>query len=219
MLKAWRVGFSLAAVGVAFVACDSGGDAPPRPAPTTQPTSAPVKPATATTATPSASAAVDETAVKAKIDALLPELRKIATTEAVLSAVKTQNAKKLTQEAIKKIDEEWSKATGVTDLMKPYLENDCATALKKIATPAMVEAFAMDNQGALVCSTSKTSDFWHGDEEKWQKSFAEGKGAEFVDKPKFDESSQTYSIQVSLPVMDEGKAVGALTVGLGLDKL
>lgn len=216
MLNALRVGARFCAIGLMWMACDSGGDAPPPPTATARPSSAPVKPATAA---PSASAAVDETAVKAKIDALLPELRKIAATEAVLSAVKAQNAKKLTQEAIKKIDDEWSKATGVTDLMKPYLENECATALKKIATPAMVEAFAMDNQGALVCSTSKTSDFWQGDEEKWQKSFAEGKGAEFVDKPKFDESSQTYSIQVSLPVMDEGKAVGALTVGLGLDKL
>jgi hypothetical protein len=139
----------------------------------------------------------------------------------VFKAIQVQNAKKMTMDAIKKLDTEWMAATGVTPMMKPYIENKCADALKKYITelPAIVEAFAMDDQGGLVCTVYKTTDYWQGDEAKWQKSFLDGKGAEFVDKASFDESSQTYSVQVSLPVMDHGKAIGAITVGLGLDKL
>jgi hypothetical protein len=220
----WRVraGLGLAVLGAAL-GCDSPGGGAPTAAPTqgapparTTPSGAPPVKSTAPTAAP-----MDSAALHGKIDGLLPELRKIARTEGVVKAVKGQNAKKVSLDDIKKLDGEWSKATGITDAMKPYLENDCAASLKKAGTtlPSLVEAFAMDDQGALVCSVSKTSDFWQGDEDKWQKSFAGGKGAEFVDKPKFDESSQAYSVQVSLPVLDDGKAIGAITVGLSLDKL
>ena len=157
----------------------------------------------------------------AKIEAAMPAVRKIATDAAVIKAIKEQNGKKPTLDAIKQLDAEWSAAAGVTDEMKPFLSGKCVDALKKHAgdLPAMVEAFAMDNQGALVCSINKTSDYWQGDEDKWTRSFAEGKGADFIDKPRFDESSQTYSVQVSLPVKDGDKAIGAVTIGLSLDKL
>ena len=156
-----------------------------------------------------------------KIEATLPALRKIAADPAVIKAIAAQNAKKISLDAIKKLDGEWTAAKGVTPFMKPYLENPCVTALaahQKELT-AIVEAFAMDDQGGLVCAISKTSDYWQGDEAKWKSSFAEGKGAEFIDKPKFDDSSQTYSAQVSLPVKDGDKVIGAITVGLGLDRL
>src|SRR5215216_3883916 len=103
--------------------------------------------------------------------------------------------------------------------MKPYLEGACTKALSKYTgeLPALVQSFAMDNQGALVCATSKTSDFWQGDQDKWRKAYADGNGADFIDKPKFDDSTQTYSVQVS--VSDGKQVVGALTVGLAMDKL
>jgi hypothetical protein len=179
------------------------------------------RPAASTSVAAATAAAPSDEAVKAKLEAALPKLRKIAGDEAVLKAIKAQNAKKVPLDQIKALDEDWKKATGVTAAMKPFLENDAATALKKHAaeTPAIAEAFAMDDQGALVATISKTSDYWQGDEAKWTKSFAAGAGGELIDKASFDESSQAYSVQVSIAVMDEGKAVGAITVGLSLDKL
>jgi hypothetical protein len=38
-------------------------------------------------------------------------------------------------------------------------------------------------------------------------------------KPEFDESSQTFAIQVSVPVVDAGSPVGALVVGINLTRL
>ena len=74
-------------------------------------------------------------------------------------------------------------------------------------------------QGALVCATAKTTDYWQGDEAKWQRAFNEGKGAVFIDRPKFDDSSAQRLAQISVPVLDKGVAIGAITVGVSLDKL
>ncbi len=35
----------------------------------------------------------------------------------------------------------------------------------------------------------------------------------------FDESAQDYLVQISIPVMEAGKAIGAITVGVNLDLL
>lgn len=158
---------------------------------------------------------------KQNIDKALPTIRKMAADPVVVKAIKAQNAKKLSMEWIKKMDAEWMATTGISDKIKAYLDNPSSVALRsyKAALPAMVECFSMDDQGGLVGTIGKTTDYWQGDEAKWQKSFAQGKGAVFIDKPEFDDSSQTYSVQISVPVMDGGKAIGALTVGLSLDKI
>lgn len=145
----------------------------------------------------------------------------MAADETVVEAVRTQNAKRVPLEQIKKLDGDWRGATGVADFMKVYLDNDASKALRKhaAANKAINEAFAMDDQGAIVATTSRTSDYWQGDEEKWSKSFDGGRGAEFIDKASFDESTQSYSVQVSIPVMTNDQAIGALTIGVSLDQL
>jgi hypothetical protein len=65
--------------------------------------------------------------------------------------------------------------------------------------------------------TGKTSDYWQGDEAKFQKSFANGSGAVFVDEVEFDDSSQAYLVQISVPVLDNGTAIGAITFGIDVE--
>jgi hypothetical protein len=166
-----------------------------------------------------------------KVDPLVPVIRKITLDASVVSATKDQNAKKISMEAIQKLDKQWIATSGVADFMKPYINNKCADAVRRqVKTiPAVVEAFVMDNQGGLVCTVEKTTDYWQGDEDKWQKAvgsssppsapFLDGKGADFIDKPQFDDSSQVYTVQISLPIMEKDHAIGAITVGLALDKL
>ena len=38
-------------------------------------------------------------------------------------------------------------------------------------------------------------------------------------KPEFDESAQTYQIQISVPVQDGGKTIGVLVAGVNLSQL
>ena len=136
-------------------------------------------------------------------------------------AVQEQNVKGLSLADIKAMDEKWRNTPGVADFMKPLTTSACAKRLEAIMdeNPAIVEAFVMDNQGANVCMSNKTSDYWQGDEAKFQKSFAGGAGAVFVDEVEFDDSAQAYVTQVSVPVMDGDAAIGAITFGVDVDQI
>jgi hypothetical protein len=145
----------------------------------------------------------------------------VAADPAVVAAVRSQNARRVPLAEIQQVDRLWTAAQGVDARMQALMGNTCARALKQAQAdhPEIAEAFAMDNQGANVCMTNRTSDYWQGDEAKWVKSFDEGRGAVFVDAPKFDDSAGGYLVQVSVPVMAGGKAIGAVTVGVSLDRI
>jgi hypothetical protein len=77
----------------------------------------------------------------------------------------------------------------------------------------VVEVILMDERGANVCLTRETSDYWQGDEAKWEKTFVEGQDP-FLDEPAFDSSSATYAVQLSVPVAQGARRIGALTLSL-----
>ncbi len=60
---------------------------------------------------------------------------------------------------------------------------------------------------------------WQGNEPKFTESYKGGQGAVHISKVKFDESAQAYVVQVSVPVLDAGHAIGAITVGINIDEL
>jgi 4-hydroxy-3-methylbut-2-enyl diphosphate reductase IspH len=45
------------------------------------------------------------------------------------------------------------------------------------------------------------------------------RGAVFVDDVEFDESAQAYLCQVSVPVKDGDAVIGAVTIGIDVDKI
>jgi hypothetical protein len=155
------------------------------------------------------------------VQRVLEQLRALARDPALIQAVKAQNARKVPPPAIQKLDVQWRASSGTPDFMRPYLDNTCVTALRRFQQrlPAVADAFVMDDQGALVAATQRTSDYWQGDEAKWLQAFASGRGAEFIAPPEFDDSLQVYAVQVSLPVLEAGRPIGVLTVSLSLDVL
>ena len=148
------------------------------------------------------------------------KLRALGREPVVVTAVKAQNAKKLTLAAIKDADERWMAGNDAA-LVKQVTTGACADRLRVIAAanPAYDESFAMDSQGAIVCATAKTSDYWQGDEAKWERAYAGGKGGVFIDRPKFDDSAKARIAQISVPVMDGERAIGAITVGIIIEEL
>jgi hypothetical protein len=139
----------------------------------------------------------------------------------IVAAVKAENAKGKTLAQIKERDAEWQKTAGVDAGMKALMDNECAKRLQKLQAELsyLGETFVMDNQGANVAMTDKTSDYWQGDEPKFTESFAAGKGAVHTSDVKFDDSSQSYLVQVSVPVRDGGTVIGAITFGVDVDKV
>lgn len=157
----------------------------------------------------------------AAVKNLVPELQSWGSNAALVAAVKAQNASGMSLEEIKKKDAEWMATSGVSDFMQSVMNNAAAQELKRLeaSKPYFTEVFLMDNQGANVAMTNKTSDYWQGDEPKFTESFKGGQGGVDIGKVKFDESAQAYLVQISVPVMDGGAAIGAITIGVNVDEL
>jgi hypothetical protein len=152
---------------------------------------------------------------------LAPTLKAWGENPLVVKAVKAQNAKGMSLDQIKQRDEQWRNSTGLDAQMRQMIDGPLGKELSKLekSKPYFYEIFVMDNQGANVAMTNKTSDYWQGDEAKFTESFKGGAGAEHVSDVEFDESAQAYLVQVSVPVMDAGAAIGAITIGINIDEL
>ncbi|MDG4474566.1 PDC sensor domain-containing protein [Thiovibrio frasassiensis] len=162
-----------------------------------------------------------EKAPQKVIDLANTELVKLGSDPAIVQAVKAENAKGKTLAQIKEKDVKWMATPGVVDYMKALMDNPCGKRLKEIrkSAPYYAELFVMDNLGANVCMSDKTSDYWQGDEPKFTESYKGGKGAVHVGDVKFDDSTQAYTVQVSVPVKDGAAVIGAMTIGIDMDKL
>jgi hypothetical protein len=144
-------------------------------------------------------------------------LRPWASDKMLVEAIKAQNARKVPLATIQQIDAEWRGGT----VLKQITTSACANRLRELAKqqPYYVEVFVSDDQGALVCANSVTSDYWQGDEPKWIRSFNDGKGTLFIDRPRYDESAKATLAAISLPILDGEKTIGVITVGVITEKL
>jgi hypothetical protein len=144
---------------------------------------------------------------RAKAVAADPEIRK---------AIAARNAVGESLDAVHAKDAAWIKDRAYP-LRKELTQNACARRLRELvaADELIVEALVMDAQGALVCSTAETSDYWQGDEPKWQRT-SQSKGGSFVDEPARDASAGVYAVQLSVLVKDRETRLGAVTLTLRL---
>lgn len=145
---------------------------------------------------------------------------------AILNAVIAQNAAHahLSQAAIDDLDARWRAelSRAARPMIEAQLSNPLSLYLKgqqRAAGGLITEIFVMDNRGLNVGQSDITSDYWQGDETKWQASF--GDGALHIEEAKRDESTQLMQAQASLPIRDPrtGAVIGTITFGVNLDAL
>jgi hypothetical protein len=144
-------------------------------------------------------------------DRIVSLAQRMAADPAVLEAVRAQNAKKVAMPEIMKVQADW-KAGKTPDLVRALMTNTCAKRMAELqkAEKSIVEVAVHDNQGVRVCVTNKTSNYYRGDKAKFTDAFKNGQGAIFVSRPEYDASSQEYTTEISVPVMDGGRAVGVV---------
>lgn len=146
----------------------------------------------------------------------------------VIDAINAQNTKYagLQQADIDALDKKWRAEVDAAD--KPLINETLSAPLSKFLKEqqeksggAITELFVTDNKGLNVGQSETTSDYWQGDEAKWQKTFKVGPGTIFVDEVEKDESTQQLQTQVSATISDPktGAAIGAITVGLNVEGL
>jgi hypothetical protein len=165
-------------------------------------------------ADPATAARVKETAY-----ARVALAQAIARDSAIHAAVVASNAVVETAEQIRRKDAFWI-ANPRDPLRQTIVQVPCSDKVRALVKSdvVVVEAFVMNDRGTLVCSIAETSDYWQGDEPKWQKTYVDGKDA-FVEDPAFDVSTGKYAIQVSVPVFEAAKRIGAVTLTLKLHRL
>lgn len=146
----------------------------------------------------------------------------------VVDAINMQNTKfaALQQADIDALDKKWRAEVDAAN--KPMIDEELSSSLSKFLVDqreksggVITEMFVTDNKGLNVGQSDPTSDYWQGDEAKWQKSFLVGPGTIFVDDVEKDESTQQLQTQVSITISDPktGAAIGAVTVGVNVDAL
>lgn len=102
-----------------------------------------------------------------------------------------------------------------TGVVKSVMENPCSDALRDIvkSNSKISEVFITDHVGANVCAAEPTSDFDQGDEDKWEKPF-NGSDNPHVGNAKRDKSSKKMQMQISYPILKDGKKIGVATIGV-----
>ena len=161
-------------------------------------------------------------------DQVVPKVEAFLSDPRIADAIKAQNDRHagLSQSRIEELDKQWRAETATAGgaLIGQVLGNDLSAYLANVQESSaglFTEVFVMDNKGLNVGQSGLTSDYWQGDEAKWQETYGKGAGAMLIDEVEFDESTQTFQSQLSMVVTDPatGEAIGAITVGVNMDLL
>ena len=165
-----------------------------------------------------------------------PALRELAQTKIkelmsnpeFIAAVRAQNEKHagLSQADIESMDQAWRGEVGSssTPTIDSVVQTPVAEMLRSAAEESeglFTEIFLMDNHGLNVAASDTTSDYWQGDEAKWQQTFGAGADAVHISEVELDESTQSYQSQISVSVVDPAtnEPIGAATFGVSVELL
>ncbi|MBO2586183.1 PDC sensor domain-containing protein [Shewanella algae] len=146
----------------------------------------------------------------------------------IVDSIKQQNSAnaELSKEQILDLDKQWRAQVAAADkpLVDKLLNNPLSDFLRQKLQQSnglYTEIFVMDDKGLNVGQSAMTSDYWQGDEAKWQQTFAKGPDSIHISEVEEDESTQSYQSQLSLPVVDpsSGAVIGAITLGINVELL
>ena len=135
------------------------------------------------------------------------------------------HATDLSQDQIDALDKQWRAEREMDDqpLITSVLANPLSSYLTRIQARSLgvlSEIFVMDQNGLNAGQSSITSDYWQGDEAKFQKTYGAGAGAVFLDEPELNEDTKSWRSQLNFTVHDaDGAPIGHATVEVNLTEL
>lgn len=149
----------------------------------------------------------------------------IAKDPIVIATLRRQNVDTAAYDAgrIEQLDTIWrQQVVQGGEMIDGYLARPASQRLRDVKQAAQglySELFVSDAQGLNAALSDTTSDYWQGDEAKWQ--VPHDTNAPHFGEVAFDDSSQSYQSQVSVPVYDPNSQqfLGVLTVGVNLEIL
>lgn len=122
---------------------------------------------------------------------------------------------------IRRLDELWASLPADDSKLLAILENPGSASLRRFRElhPEVAEILATDVCGGLVAATGKTSDFNQADEAWWQKGVTLRQGGQWTDVLKFDASSNVFSLDVVVPLLEAGNPAGVVKMAVDVTSL
>jgi hypothetical protein len=153
--------------------------------------------------------------VQSKIDAQRNQINVWASDPLVVVAVRAHNAT-LPADHAALTQDKWRSLTVLDPLVRSFSKNAAGQFLKSKKSDVIVEAFVSDAAGLKVAFLAKTSSWSHAGKPKHDVPMT---GKAWQGAIEVDESTGQQQVQIGVPVLDGGKPIGSLVVGLSVTKL
>ncbi|CAM3541025.1 MULTISPECIES: hypothetical protein [Thalassospira] len=160
-------------------------------------------------------------------DEVIRNIREWLANPVVELSISSQNKLRtdMTQEQIDAADLQWRAEREAEDqpLVAAILTNPLSSYLTQVQARSggmFAEIFVMDAVGLNVGQSSITSDFWQGDEAKFQNTYPNGPDAVFIDEAEYNEGADAWLAQLNMTMSNaDRQPIGAVTVEVNLNEL
>ncbi|EAT12063.1 hypothetical protein HF888_04535 [Bermanella marisrubri] len=147
---------------------------------------------------------------KSDLEPVIESLTKFARSNEVISWLKA-NDSTFNLPDILQIDREWNSKPDIENqFFDPEVQNQIAVFMSE--NRLFVEIILIGRNGETLAAIPKTSDYWQGDEDKFIQVMAYHRN--YIGPLKWDESTQTISAHVSIPVTHKDETIGVITGGI-----
>ena len=154
-------------------------------------------------------------AVQAKVDAQIKLVQEWASDPVLVKAVKDHNTA-LPAEQAAMTQDKWKALSVLDPFVRGFNKNEAGQFLKSKKTEVISEAFLSGADGLKVAFLAKTTSWSHKGKPKHDEPMS---GKNWQGPVEVDESTGLQQVQVAVPVLEGGKPVGSLVVGLSVSKL
>ncbi len=159
-----------------------------------------------------ASAQAPDAALQAKLEAKAKEVAAWAAEPVIVDAARKQNAA-LPAELAALTKDKWKSLTVLDPLVRGLAKNPVGAFLKSKQGDIVTEAFASDAKGNKLGFIAKTSSWSHAGAPKHDVPMT---GKVWFGNVEVDESTGKQQIQLAVPILDGGKPIGSLVVGVSI---
>ncbi len=149
-------------------------------------------------------------AVKEKVEARLKQIQSWGVDPKLVTAVKELSSNPAPQ-GKDMTNEKWRGLTPLDPFVRSFTKNSVAEYLKAKKDDSVGEMFASAADGSKLAFLTKTTYWSHKGNQKHE---APMKGKTWIGRLEVDESTGYQMVQVAFPVLDGGKPIGSVVVGL-----
>ncbi len=154
-------------------------------------------------------------AIQAKIDAKTSDIVAWAADPVIVGAVRAQNAA-LPADYAAMTQEKWAALTVLDPFVRAFSKNAAGAFLKAKKDELVTLPFLSDAAGYKVAFTAKTTNWCHKGMPKHEVPLT---GKTWQGPIEVNQASGQQQVQIAVPVLDGGKPIGSLVVGLSITKL